>query len=147
MDVNRVIFRGDIGAAGTWYGRVEKQSDDTRALVLFKRPQERSKPQHLADKANHIHKGGKLASQFIAGKVITIQSDLTHKDMLQKYMQSGTHNDHTLNQIAGLLKSQSAGNIGPTGNVNFMASLRPAGGAGIGCRVVSISWEPNAQAG
>ncbi len=144
MDVNRVIFRGDIGAAGTWYGRIEKQSDDTRALVLFKRPQERSKPQHLADKANDVHKGGKLASQFIAGKVITIQSDLTHKDMLQKYMQSGTQNDHTLNQIAGLLRAQSTSNIGPTGNVNFMASLRPVGGTVAQSRPVSISWEPNA---
>ena len=148
MDVNRVIFRGDIGSPGTWYGRVEKQKDDTQALILFKRPEQRSKPQLLADKVNDVHKGGKLATDFIAGKLITIKSDVTHKDLLQKYMQSAVQNDTTLDKIAELIRAQSTQNIGPKGNVNFLASVRPAAGVpGVDSQPVTISWEPNGPTG
>ncbi len=137
MDVNKLVFRGDISAPGEWYGKVEQEGDQS-ALVLFKRPEARGKAQHVADKMTGVHKGTKLASQFIAGKTISLMGQLQGKQLLQSYLQSAIQTDVTLNNIAALIQSQPR----QGGGVNFTAKLDPITG-GIG-RQVNISWQPDA---
>lgn len=138
MDVNRLVFRGDITAPGAWYGKVEQEGDQS-TLVLFKRPEARGRAQHVADKMKGIHKGTKLATQFISGKTIALAGQLQDKQLLQSYLQSAKQTDTTLNTIAELIKRQQAA---PDGGVNLTARLNPVAG-GVG-QQVSISWQPDA---
>ncbi len=68
IDVKNLVFRGDLQPGGDWYGKVEKNEAGEKSLVLFQRTGERDTVQQLSDKMNGIHKGEKLATQFIDGK-------------------------------------------------------------------------------
>ena len=138
MDVSKLVFRGNINAPGEWYGKIEKE-DGKKALVLFKRPEERNKTQHMADKFNDVHKGAKLASEFIENKKITLIGKLNEKELLQKYLQSAHQTDTTLNVIANLLTNQTPS---PNGGVKFLAQVSPVTGGGIP-KDISISWQPD----
>ena len=93
MNVNNLVFRGNLQPDGVWYGKIEKNEAGEKSLVLFQREGERDKSQHISDKMQGVHKGEKLANEFIAGKKLNIVGNtIRDKGLLQSYLKSGQQN-------------------------------------------------------
>ena len=139
MNVKNLVFRGNLQTDGVWYGKVEKNEAGEKSLVLFQRQGERDSTQHLSDKINGVHKGEKLATEFITGKKLNlIGNTIKDKDLLQTYLQSGHQTSTTLTQAFNLLKNQIET---PSGNIVIPAELSSASGSQ-NTQDIKIRWEP-----
>jgi plasmid maintenance system antidote protein VapI len=119
MPINTVVFQGPANAPGNWYGKLE-QRNNQETLVLFKGVADRSTPQKLKDKINNVHKGEKLANEFIKGNHIKINDPLTNSGLLNQYLSAGQQNFATLTKVAEILDMHPQ-NV--NGHVNLAASL------------------------
>jgi hypothetical protein len=139
MDVKNLVFRGDLQPDGVWYGKIEKNEAGEKSLVLFQREGERDKAQHLSDKMSGVHKGEKLATEFISGKKLNlIGNTIKDKALLQNYLQSGHQNHTTLTHAFRLLKNQIET---PSGNIVIPAEISSSTGSA-SAQNIKIRWEP-----
>ncbi len=136
MPINAVVFQGAANAPGIWYGKIE-QRNNQETLVLFKGAADRSAPQKLKDKIGGIHKGEKLATNFIRGHQIALTSRFPNAELLERYLGSSIQNNLVLTNSASIL-----GNLQKdvNGHANVSANL-VSNGTGL-ARNISISWEP-----
>ena len=142
MDVKNLVFRGDLQPGGDWYGKVEKNEAGEKSLLLFQRTGERDTVQQLSDKMNGIHKGEKLATQFIDGKKLNLVGNtIKDKESLQRYLQSGHHTYTTLTSAFKLVKEQIQT---PSGTIvipaEISSSIGPANNQNT--QNIKIQWEP-----
>ena len=139
MNVNNLVFRGNLQPDGVWYGKIEKNEAGKKSLVLFQREGERDKSQHISDKMQGVHKGEKLANEFIAGKKLNIVGNtIRDKGLLQSYLQSGHQTSTTLTQAYNLVKNQIET---PSGKVVIPAELSQTSGIAA-TQNIKIRWEP-----
>jgi hypothetical protein len=139
MDVKNLVFRGDLQPGGNWYGKVEKNEAGEKSLVLFQRQGERDTPQHLSDKINGVHKGEKLATEFINGKKLNLIGNIIKdKALLQNYLQSGHQTSETLTRAFHLVKNQIET---PSGKIVIPAELSSSIGIA-NTQSIKIRWEP-----
>ena len=139
MNVNNLVFRGNLQPDGVWYGKIEKNEAGEKSLVLFQREGERDKSQHISDKMQGVHKGEKLANEFIAGKKLNLVGNtIRDKSLLQSYLQSGHQNSTTLTQAYNLVKNQIET---PSGKVVIPAELTQTSGTAA-TQNIKIRWEP-----
>ena len=110
MDVKNLVFRGDLQPSGDWYGKM-----------------------------NGVHKGEKLATEFINGKKLNLVGNtIKEKELLQRYLQSGHHNYTTLTNAFKLIKEQIQT---PSGTIVIPAELSPSIGPAT-FQNIKIQWEP-----
>jgi len=139
MSVNNLVFRGDLQPDGVWYGKIEKNEAGEKSLVLFQREGERDTGQHISDKMQGIHKGEKLADEFIAGKKLNLVGNtIRDKNLLQSYLQSGHQTSTTLTNAYNLVKNQIET---PSGKIVIPAELSQISGAA-NTQNIKIRWEP-----
>ena len=136
MPINSVVFQGPVNTPGIWYGKIE-QRNNQKTLVLFKARAERSLSQKMKDKIEDIHRGEKLATQFITGNHIKITSPVGNVSLLNQYLSSGMQNHTTLSNVAGILENTTKD---VNGHVNLAANL--ISNVSGTQRNITISWEP-----
>lgn len=142
MDVKNLVFRGDLQPGGDWYGKVERNEAGEESLVLFQRVGERDLVQQLSDKMNGVHKGEKLATEFINGKTLhLVGNTIKEKELLQRYLQSAHQNHSTLTNAFKLMKEQIQT---PSGTIVIPAEISPTiGPTNIqNTQNIKIRWEP-----
>ena len=136
MPIDAVVFQGPANAPGVWYGKIE-QRNNQNTLVLFRGAANRSASQKIKDKISNIHKGEKLASEFINGHHIKVNSATQNCALLNQYLSAGQQNHVTLSNVAGILNNMPRD---ANGHVNLAASLFSNTTHSI--RGISICWEP-----
>ena len=87
---------------------------------------------------NGVHKGEKLATQFINGKKLSLVGNtIKEKDLLQSYLQSSSQNRITLTSAFKLIKQQIET---PLGTIVIPSEISPSiGSAAI--QNIQIQWE------